>query len=608
MRIHLPAVVGLLFGFFTACVSHTVADDRGGEGQRAARDLVQEALQREAYGLATERYELLRAAMKADPEMALPRWYLGQVRSASGIWGNAGRTPDPATGQLYREYRALRDTKADDAQGHKSLADWCASHGMKQQERAHLLRSLVFNPNQAELRQRLGLVKVGQQWFEPTAVAKMRERQQSLRDATEKWQPIFTRLAPVLSSPNAAKREAAKAEILAVKDPLALPALQSMVGVRSEEDQELVLRVCKSMGDPLATELLAWQAAESPSPRLRRIAAEMIEPRDESDYVPLLIAEMYSPVQTKVEMARNGAGAIFLRRSFWREGADQHEVFVSDASFNPTPALSRGAVQRIGLEATIQANEDRARRAAATATVASDLAVAEQNRLTQDRNTRIAAALMIATGQKFGALPDAWWQWWMETNELTLPNGKGLATYHQTNHLNVAGVAAPRLPPVTDWSKLPASARSCLAAGTPISTDQGFVAVEKLNVGDLVLSRDIETGELSYKPVLMPTIRPKKQLWRITAGKDVFEATGGHLFWVSGLGWVRTRELKPGQVLHAAGQPVTVVDVRDGLVSETYNLVVADFGTYFVGREQILSHDNTPRRPTSVTVPGLKPE
>jgi hypothetical protein len=40
--------------------------------------------------------------------------------------------------------------------------------------------------------------------------------------------------------------------------------------------------------------------------------------------------------------------------------------------------------------------------------------------------------------------------------------------------------------------------------------------------------------------------------------------------------------------------------------AETYNLVVADFHTYFVGQERVLTHDVTPRRPTDATVPGLR--
>ena len=37
-----------------------------------------------------------------------------------------------------------------------------------------------------------------------------------------------------------------------------------------------------------------------------------------------------------------------------------------------------------------------------------------------------------------------------------------------------------------------------------------------------------------------------------------------------------------------------------------YNLVVADFHTYFVGPGMILSHDVTQPAPTNVKVPGLE--
>lgn len=37
----------------------------------------------------------------------------------------------------------------------------------------------------------------------------------------------------------------------------------------------------------------------------------------------------------------------------------------------------------------------------------------------------------------------------------------------------------------------------------------------------------------------------------------------------------------------------------------TYNLVVADFHTYFVGKSGILSHDVLPPKPTNKLVPGL---
>ena len=38
---------------------------------------------------------------------------------------------------------------------------------------------------------------------------------------------------------------------------------------------------------------------------------------------------------------------------------------------------------------------------------------------------------------------------------------------------------------------------------------------------------------------------------------------------------------------------------------QAYNLVVADFNTYFVGSANVLVHDNLYRHPTLAKVPGL---
>jgi hypothetical protein len=95
---------------------------------------------------------------------------------------------------------------------------------------------------------------------------------------------------------------------------------------------------------------------------------------------------------------------------------------------------------------------------------------------------------------------------------------------------------------------------------------------------------------------------------KVIAGSESFETSGGHLFWVAGEGWVKSRSLKSGQVLHTASGPLHVSQVEEGTVAQTYNLVVAEFSTYFVGQQMILSHDNTVRTPTRSLVPGLAAE
>ncbi len=558
------------------------------EQSKEGREAVREALQREVYGLAADREQLLLRAVEAEPKAALPRWYLGQVQSADGKWQSIGKLPSAREGQLWREYRDLRDTKLDDAAGNLALAEWCARKELKQQERAHLLRSLSLNPNQAEVRQRLGLVRVGDQWLEPTILARVQQRQAAARAANNHWVPIVTKLAPQVSSPNIAKRTAAVDQVLAIADAGALPALQAILAPRGEEQQLLVLQVCANLADPSATDLIARHAVVSPSLKIRQTAAEMLKTRDQAAYVPLLISAMYSPVVARAEAISLPDGAIGLRQGFWREGADQQELLITDTRIEPVESI---AAWRLGQTDLVE-RRDRALLAAIRTAAQAEQAVAEQNRLTALRNDRVAWALTIATGELLPAQPDAWWKWWTDLNEISLPDGKSLLTAYRSNRLQVT-------------NPLEVARHECFVAGTPVTTDQGPIAIERIRIGDLVLARDVDSGELAYKPVLRTTLRPQRQLVRLTVGREVFESTGGHLFWVSGEGWVRARDLRPGCVLHTAAGPVRVMEAAEGPVAPTYNLIVADFNTYFVGEQKLLSHDVTAQQPTRAIVPGL---
>ena len=77
------------------------------------------------------------------------------------------------------------------------------------------------------------------------------------------------------------------------------------------------------------------------------------------------------------------------------------------------------------------------------------------------------------------------------------------------------------------------------------------------------------------------------------------------MFWVSGKGWLKARELQPEMRFHTLKGTVRLDRVEPAAKQDTYNLVVADFHTYFVGRQKLLTHDNTIRKPTNCVVPGL---
>jgi hypothetical protein len=67
------------------------------------------------------------------------------------------------------------------------------------------------------------------------------------------------------------------------------------------------------------------------------------------------------------------------------------------------------------------------------------------------------------------------------------------------------------------------------------------------------------------------------------------------------------KEIAVGDYLYGVHGGVPVEFVEKGPESNAYNLVVADFNTYFIGDHRILVHDNRARHPVPNLVPGFVP-
>jgi hypothetical protein len=566
-----------------------------------AQELVQAALQAEVDATFTSRAELLEQALARDPNHAPARWQSGFVQR-DGKWSPyiAGETQVELS-SVVRQYWAQRSRSAHTSQDQLALANWCRRHKLFEQERAHLVAALelAVDPNDARLRSRLGFERVGTRWIDRQQAKRAAQQAREQLQAFQRWRSKLEPISTGLASSNAQTRDAAEARLREIDDPSALPAMEAVLSAQDMATAHLLLDVYANMPSHRSAAALARQAAFSPWVTVRQSAAVKLRARPPEQYAPELISLLETPIESRLDVyVRNST--LSLTQTFMREtyGAQQVAVVESATPLNTVPLGFRPSFIDVGerlsryslLIAEISAMFDDD----GTSPSQRSQQVDAHNAATDQLNDRVCAALSAATGIDLPAQPNRWWQWWQDYNDLYPADEKPIeSTYRREEEDSVAMVVTAR------------QSSSCLAAGTTVWTDRGPVPIETVQVGDLALAKHPETGELAYKPVLRTTVRPSGALLNVTVGGESFLATGGHTFWVSGQGWLKIRDVEPGMQFHGATEPAALERLEPAAGEPVYNVVVADFHTYFVGASMILSHDPTFAEPTDTLVPGL---
>jgi hypothetical protein len=284
--------------------------------------------------------------------------------------------------------------------------------------------------------------------------------------------------------------------------------------------------------------------------------------------VPDLISMLATPVTSQYSIRSNRAGGLLYQHLFTQQTNEKEIVRLTGA--NIVGGVESGDIMQAAGDARTRAQRMEALKEM-------------YNRGVEDQNQAIIGVLSRALNLNLGSEPSAWWDWWNEHNEVYVAS----RPVSYDSEIETVSLE-PRLP----------RSYECLVAGTKVWTSTGLVPIERLTVGDRVLARDDETGTLSYRLVIRPTVRPASPTVEIRLQGDVIRASGGHPFWVAGEGWVRARDLTPEMRLQTTSGSVAVLSVTDSTVVELYNLVVDKDANYFVGELGVLSHDNTiPSKP-----------
>ncbi len=534
------------------------------------------------------------AAKNSDEEL---HWQAGFVK-VNGKWlpFEESLSPEPSTGN-GREYIERREKGEHTWQSQTALASWCSQHQLPEQAQAHNYHALFFVPKDADLSrhyQRMGYVRVGSEWLSRQEAFEARRDLVEYLDQLESGTPAVDRFGDDLEAgrlSETTRRDRLKQ--LASTNKIA--ALELVLAPRSERSGQAAVEALRQIPTYQASQALGRITAHSPWLFVRDSAIDSLKDRRWEDFVPQWLSMLRTPVTADFQPVSSGSyqGILCLFRS-----ERDFDVEIGQLLVWVPPAQDRGARQlRPQRTAFYQAQTQSALKRRRDQL---ELASISQNDLTEQINERAIAGLRETTQQKLSESPQAWWDWWQVQSGLptTASRAKRVIIVKEDQPLNVRRTAPPIQRP-------PSESHSCLVAGTPVRTERGLVAVERITPGDRVLAKNIETGELDYKVVLHTTVRESSPITKFVIDDETIQATEGHHFWVSGRGWTKTRGLAADQPIHTAIGAVRVVSTEPTESAPTYNLVVADFHTYFVGKSGILSHDVLPPKPTNKLVPGL---
>ena len=135
----------------------------------------------------------------------------------------------------------------------------------------------------------------------------------------------------------------------------------------------------------------------------------------------------------------------------------------------------------------------------------------------------------------------------------------------------------------------------CFVAGTSVLTAAGYVAIEDVQVGDLVMSWNEETGQTELKPVAETYINETSELTHVFVASKEIVSTPSHPFYSPVKGWTAACKLRAGDVLQTVnGEYVVVEWVQHELLEspiKVYNFQVEDDHNYYVSDDSILVHN-----------------
>lgn len=135
---------------------------------------------------------------------------------------------------------------------------------------------------------------------------------------------------------------------------------------------------------------------------------------------------------------------------------------------------------------------------------------------------------------------------------------------------------------------------NCFVAGTKVQTSDGKKSIESIEIGDRVWAKDLKTGRNELRTVTGLFRKRATEVVTITvASGATVTVTEEHPFFVAGLGWVMSGDLRVGDELAQRDDGsvrITAISIAHA-DSVVYNFAVGGDHNYYVTDAQLLVHN-----------------
>lgn len=566
----------------------------------------------------------------ADPR--LEHWTQGQLYYDGQWMSYEDAVRRGSSDQRLAEYRRLRDQSADTLDAHRRLARWAAREKLPELADVHWMHVLRLAPHYpAALRALEMRWSGGVLMTDADAERLERERRQTAK-AAKAWRPQAKQLRRQLVDADPQNHVAARATLQQIDDPAATAALVDELMPKAATDQatrRLRIALAEALGridGPMALDVLLDLALTTENDQLRYAVLDNLRQKPWEQFMPRLLAELRLPVEGTMASIEQG-NQLVSQYSYEQEGPDGQTYENSYLRATPVAAQKYSSAdlyhtRQIRPERVIPAHRGpcgmwipekklaaeyrtdylttvyggelpgyAAARQAARGSLAQQAAsfgdeLGQINARLANQNARVASVLRDLTGETIDAAPKAWWNWWRD--------------YVQQQ----PDLAAATINDRFQAAILEQQPRG-LSRGSFVWTLRGQRPIEKVAVGDFVLSQNLDSGELAFKPVLAALGGGVQEVVEVSLGGDRLTCAPGQSFWSQGEGWRRASDVDAETRLHGVTGGRSAESIRETYALDVYHLVVKDFHTLFIGKAGVLAHDFSPVQPAAQMVPGV---